>query len=97
MHNHDFDDFFEGDFRRRTRPPSAATRVRQSYNKEILVPTFGYERDARVPNSASRPCNDFLHAAGLLEDFLTLVERVGLTSHMMDDIPQYYGLTKTFF
>ena len=96
MHNHDFDDMFEEDFQRRTRPPRAATRVRQSYNEEILAPTFGDERDAGVPNSASRPCNDFLRAAGLLENFLTLVESVGLTSYMMDERPQYYGLTKTF-
>ena len=51
MNNRDFDEVFEGDFKRRTRHPRDATRVRQSYNEEILAPTFGDEGDAGVPHA----------------------------------------------
>src|SRR4051812_3122155 len=38
----------------------------------------------------------FLQAAGILNDFLTLVQRVGLTNYMQDESEQYDMLTKTF-
>ena len=42
------------------------------------------------------PCTDFLHAAGILEDFLFLVGRVDLTTYMEDERDQHVMLTKTF-
>ena len=35
-------------------------------------------------------------AAGILDDFMTLVRRAGLTSLMQDESVQYATLTKTF-
>ena len=96
MNNHDFDEVFEGDYQRRTRPPRPSTCVRQSHNEEIPASTFGDEGDAGVPHAASHACYNFLRVAGLLENFQTLVGNVGLTSYMMDGRPQYYWFTKTF-
>ena len=38
----------------------------------------------------------FVRAAGILEDFLFLVNRVGLTTYMEDERDQHVMLTKTF-
>jgi hypothetical protein len=43
------------------------------------------------------PCANFLSDAGILEYFLLLVDRVGLTTYMMDESNQYAMLTKIFF
>jgi hypothetical protein len=40
------------------------------------------------------PCANFLSDARILEDFLLLVDRVGLTTYMMDESNQYDVLTK---
>ena len=70
--------------------------MRQSYNEDLITPSIGDERDDGVPNSSSFPCTDFLRAAGILEDFLFLVGRVGLTTYMEDESEQHIMLTKTF-
>jgi hypothetical protein len=42
------------------------------------------------------PCANFLSDAGILEDFLLLVDRVVLTTYMTDESNQYDMLTKIF-
>jgi hypothetical protein len=42
------------------------------------------------------PCANFLSDAGILDDFLLLINRVGLTTYMMDESNQYAILTKIF-
>ena len=78
------------------RPSRAATRIRRSYNEDILAPSFAPEEDNGPPNASTFPCYDFLRNAGILEDFLTLVNRAGLTTYMGDEREQYYLLTKIF-
>ncbi|KAK1619768.1 hypothetical protein QYE76_025285 [Lolium multiflorum] len=60
------------------RPSRAATRIRQSYNEDILAPSFAPEEDNGPPNASTFPCYDFLRNAGILDDFLTLVNRAGI-------------------
>ena len=96
MHNHAYGEIFERDSQRVTRPSRSAARMRQSYNEDLISPNIGDERDDGVPNSSSFPCTDFLRAAGILEDFLFLVNRVGLTTYMEDECDQHVMLTKTF-
>ncbi|KAK1630897.1 hypothetical protein QYE76_005212 [Lolium multiflorum] len=78
------------------RPSRAATRIRRSYNEDIIAPSFAPEEDNGAPNASSFPCYDFLRNAGILEDFLTLVNRAGLTTYVGDEREQYYMLTKIF-
>ncbi|KAK1677853.1 hypothetical protein QYE76_038701 [Lolium multiflorum] len=78
------------------RPSRAATRIRRSYNEDILAPSFAPEEDNGPPNASTFPCYDFLRNAGILEDFLTLVNRAGLATYMEDEREQYYMLTKIF-
>ncbi|KAK1682510.1 hypothetical protein QYE76_043358 [Lolium multiflorum] len=78
------------------RPSRAATRIRRSYNEDIIAPSFAPEEDNGPPNASTFPCYDFLRNAGILEDFLTLVNRAGLTTYMGDEREQYYLLTKIF-
>ena len=96
MHNHAYGEIFERDPQRVSRPSRSAARMRQSYNEDLISPSIGDERDDGVPNSSSFPCTDFLRAAGILEDFLFLVDRVGLTTYMEDERDQHVMLTKTF-
>ncbi|KAK1653043.1 hypothetical protein QYE76_070848 [Lolium multiflorum] len=78
------------------RPSRAATRIRRSYNEDIIAPSFTPEEDNGAPNASSFPCYDFLRNAGILEDFSTLVNRAGLTTYVGDEREQYYMLTKIF-
>ena len=96
MHNHTFGEMFERDSQRVARPSRAATRVRRSYDEDLIAPSIGDERDNGIPSASSFPCTDFLRNAGLLDDFLFLIRRVGLSTYMGDESHQYYMLTKTF-
>ena len=84
------------DSQRVSRPSRSAARMRQSYNEDLITPSIGDERDNGVPNSSSFPCTNFLRATLILEDFLFLVQRVGLTTYMEDESDQHVMLTKTF-
>ena len=96
MRNHTYGEIFERDSQRVSRPSRSAARMRQSYNEDLISPNIGNERDDGVPNSSSFPCTDFLRAAGILENFLFLVNRVGLTTYMEDERHQHVMVTKTF-
>ncbi|KAK1604780.1 hypothetical protein QYE76_028453 [Lolium multiflorum] len=78
------------------RPSRASTRIRRSYNEDIIAQSFEVEEDNGVPNASSFPCYNFLSNAGLLDDFLVLINNVGLTTYMEDERDQYYMLTKIF-
>ena len=96
MHNHTFGEVFERDTPRVARPSRAATRVRRSYDEDVIAPSFEEGEDNGIPNASSFPCTDFLHNAGLLDDFLFLINRAGLSTYMEDESDQFYMLTKTF-
>ncbi|KAK1619996.1 hypothetical protein QYE76_025513 [Lolium multiflorum] len=78
------------------RPSRTATRLRRSYNEDIIAPSFAPEEDNGAPNASSFPCYDFLRNAGILDDFFTLVNRAGLATYVGDEREQYYMLTKIF-
>ncbi|KAK1661008.1 hypothetical protein QYE76_049167 [Lolium multiflorum] len=78
------------------RPSRTATRLRRSYNEDIIAPSFAPEEDNGAPNASSFPCYDFLTNAGILDDFFTLVNRAGLATYVGDEREQYYMLTKIF-
>ncbi|KAK1602604.1 hypothetical protein QYE76_071918, partial [Lolium multiflorum] len=96
MDNHTFGEMFERETTSTGRPSRAATRIRRSYNEDVIAPSFEVEEDNGVPNASSFPCYDFLRNAGLLDDFLFLINNVGLSTYMEDERSQYYMLTKIF-
>ena len=96
MHNHTFGEVFERDSQIARRPLRASTRVRRSYDEDVIAPNIGDGGDDQIPNASSFPCMEFLRNAGLLDDFMFLIQRVGLTTYMQDEGDQHYWLTKTF-
>ncbi|KAK1663501.1 hypothetical protein QYE76_051660 [Lolium multiflorum] len=96
MDNYNFGEVFEGETTSTGRPSRASTRIRRSYNEDVIAPSFEPEEDNGAPNASPFPCYNFLSNAGLLDDFLTLVGKAGLTTYMEDERKQYYMLTKIF-
>ncbi|KAK1677913.1 hypothetical protein QYE76_038761 [Lolium multiflorum] len=96
MDNCNFGEVFERETTSTGRPSRSSTRFRQSYNEDLIAPSFAPEEDNGVPNASSFPCYDFLSNAGLLDDFLTLVGKASLTTYVGDESEQYYTLTKIF-
>ncbi|KAK1651946.1 hypothetical protein QYE76_069751 [Lolium multiflorum] len=96
MDNYNFGEVFERETTSTGRPSRASTRIRRSYNEDVIAPSFEPEEDNGAPNASSFPCYNFLSNAGLLDDFLTLVSKAGLTTYMEDERKQYYMLTKIF-
>ncbi|KAK1610349.1 hypothetical protein QYE76_034022 [Lolium multiflorum] len=94
MNNYNFGEVFEGETTSTGRPSRASTRIRRSYNEDVIAPSF--DEGNGDPNASSFPCYEFLSNAGLLDDFLTLVGKAGLTTYMEDERKQYYTLTKIF-
>ncbi|KAK1660507.1 hypothetical protein QYE76_048666 [Lolium multiflorum] len=85
MDNFNFGEVFQGETTSTGRPSRSSTRFRPSYNEDLIAPSFAPEEDNGVPNAASFPCYDFLRNAGLLDDFLTLVGKAGLTTYVADE------------
>jgi hypothetical protein len=94
MDNFTFREVFESDAPRSSRPSRSTTRYRMSYNEELMSPNL--EGDDGDAHPSTFPCTNFLSDAGILDDFLLLVNRVGLTAYMMDESNQYAILTKIF-
>ncbi|KAK1615553.1 hypothetical protein QYE76_021070 [Lolium multiflorum] len=94
MNNYNFGEVFEGETTSTGRPSRASTRIRRSYNEDVIAPSF--DEGNGDPNASSFPCYEFLSNAGLMDDFLTLVRKAGLTTYMEDERKQYYMLTKIF-
>src|SRR3954464_3075185 len=63
----------------------SSTSVRPSYNEDLITPRFGDEGDEGDAHPSAFPCQTFLRAVGILDDFMTLVRRAGLTSLMQDE------------
>jgi hypothetical protein len=63
---------------------------------EREAPNIGEEGDDGDAHPSTFPCANFLSDAGILEDFLLLVNRVGLTTYMTDESNQYALLMKIF-
>jgi hypothetical protein len=61
-----------------------------------MSPSIGDEGDDGDAHPSTFTCTNFLSDAGILEDFLLLVDRVGLTTYMLDESDQYAMLTKIF-
>ena len=93
MNNHTYGEVFEGDAPRITRPSRSTARSRPSYNEDLIAPIIDDDGDA---HPSTFPCFNFLNDAGILDDFLYLVDRVGLITYMNDESAQYAFLTKTF-
>src|SRR3954468_13206521 len=96
MDNHTFGEVFGSDAPRRKRPSRSSSQARPTYNEDLITPRFGDEGDEGDAHPSTFPCPTFLRATGILDDFLTLVRRVGLTSYMQDESVQYATLIKTF-
>src|SRR3954465_864568 len=96
MDHHTLGEIFESDAPRRERLPRSSTSSRPSYNEDLITPRFGDEGDEGDAHPSTFPCQTFLQAAGILNDFMTLAQRAGLTSYMQDESAQYSLLTKTF-
>jgi hypothetical protein len=65
-----------------------------SYNEDLMSPNL--EGDDGDAHPSTFPCMNFLSDAGILDDFLLLINRVGLSDYMADESDQYAILTKIF-
>jgi hypothetical protein len=61
-----------------------------------MSPNIGDEGDDGDAHPSTFPCSNFLSDAGILDDFLFLVNRAGLTTYMLDESNQYAMLMKIF-
>jgi len=94
MDNFTYGEVFESDAPRSSRPSRSTAQYRMSYNEDLMSPNL--EGDDGDAHPSAFPCFNFLSDAGILDDFLLLINRVGLTTYMMDESNQYAILTKIF-
>jgi hypothetical protein len=94
MNNFTFGEVFESDAPRPSRPSRSTAQYRISYNEDLMSPNP--EGDDGDAHPSSFPCFNFLSDAGILDDFLLLINRVGLTDYVADERDQYALLTKIF-
>ena len=80
---------------RKTRS-SEAKVPRRSYNEDLITPEIDDSGDLGAPHPSVFPCTQFLQAAGIYEDFMSMIESVGLQTFMGDTRTQYSRLTKIF-
>ena len=99
MDKHTYGEIFE----RQTPPSSRETRAsrakapfRPSYNEDLLAPRIGDEEDDGVAHPSIFPCSNFMRDAWIHDDFMRLIDRVGLMEFMKDERAQYARLTKIF-
>jgi hypothetical protein len=95
MDNHTYGEIFEREAPGPRRSSRSSTQYMQSYNEDLIAQDFG-EREDGDAHPSTFPCTDFMIDAGIHDDFLYLVDRVGLTDYMNDESEQYASLTKTF-
>jgi hypothetical protein len=94
MDNYTYGEVFEREAPRLSRPSRSTAQYRISYNEDLMSPNIeGGDGDA---HPSTFPCANFLSDARILEDFLLLIDRVGLTTYMTDESNQYALLTKIF-
>jgi hypothetical protein len=96
MHNHTYGEIFEREALRVARPSRSTARFRPSYNEDLIAPSIGDERNDGDAHPSTFPCTNFLRDVGILDDFLLLVNRFGLSTYMNDESDRYAMLTNTF-
>jgi hypothetical protein len=96
MDNYTYGEVFEREAPRSSRLSCSTTQFRTSYNEDLMSSSIGDEGDDGEVHPSTFPCANFLTDAGILDDFLLLVDRVGLTTYMLDESKQYAMLTKIF-
>jgi hypothetical protein len=96
MDNHTYGEVFEREAPRSSRPSRSTTQFRTSYNEDLMSPNIGDEGDDGDAHPSTFPCTNFLSDAGILDDFLLLVDRIGLTTYMLDESNKYVMLTIFF-
>src|SRR3954467_2665993 len=74
---------------------SSSRSSKEKQNEEAQRPKYNLPRTAEV-QPYEWPSDDFLRAAGIYDDFYSLVENVGLTDFLHDQRHQYLLLTNTF-
>jgi hypothetical protein len=77
MDNYTYGEVFEIEAPRSSRPSRLTTRFRTSYNEYLISPSIDDEGDDGDAHPSTLPCSNFLRVAGILDDFLLLVNRVG--------------------
>jgi hypothetical protein len=80
MDNYTYGEVFEREAPRASRPSRSTAQFRTSYNEDLMSKSIGDEGDDGDAHQSSFPCANFLSDTGILEDFLLLVNRVGLTT-----------------
>ena len=74
---------------------SSSQGSKDKQDKENEKPKYNLPRVVEV-RPCEWPCDDFLRAAGIYEDFYSLADNAGLTDFLHDRIEQYLLLTNTF-
>jgi hypothetical protein len=96
MDNYTYGEVFEREAPRASGPSRSTAQYGTSYKEDLMSPSIGDEGDDGDAHPSTFPCANFLSDAGILEDFLLLVDRVGLTTYMTDESNQYAILMKIF-
>ena len=74
---------------------SSSQSPKEKQNKENKKPKYNLPRIAEV-RLCEWPCDDFLRAAGIYDDFYELANNAGLTDFLRDQREQYLLLTNIF-
>ena len=74
---------------------SRSSKDKQSEEEEEERPKYNLPRTTEV-RSCEWPCDDFLRAAGIYDDFYELADNAGLTDFLHNQLEQYLLLTNTF-
>ena len=74
---------------------SSSRSSKDKQSEEDKRPKYNLPRTAEV-RPREWPCDDFLRAAGIYDDFYELAENAGLTDFLRDQREQYLLLTNTF-
>ena len=73
---------------------SSSRRSKDKQSEEDKKPKYNLPRIAEV-RPCEWPCDEFLRAAGIHDDFYSLADNAGLTDFLHDQLDQYLLLTNT--
>ena len=74
---------------------SSSRSSKDKHSEGDKRPKYNLPRTTEV-RSCEWPCDDFLRAAGIHDDFYYLAENAGITDFLHDQLEQYLLLTKIF-
>ena len=74
---------------------SSSRCSKDKQSEEDKRPKYNLSRTAEV-RPCEWPCDDFLRAGGIYDDFYSLADNAGLTDFLHDQLEQYLLLTNTF-